>query len=154
MNKEEMCKHLWSNEIIGRECTISAEDIPTVAKAIMRTIPMKPLVFMYEPLCTVVARFVEVIFALLVQHRETTSINNIVICVDRKLIGRIWLMKILRAGIIDKKVKRFICPSCGCEFEADSSEYEMCSQIAYIHDGISVQCRCPCCKQMVFCSDF
>lgn len=129
MNKEEMCKHLWSNEIIGRECTISAEDIPTVAKAIMRTIPMKPLVFMYEPFM-------------------------IVICVDRKLIGRIWLMKILRAGIIDKKVKRFICPSCGCEFEADSSEYEMCSQIAYIHDGISVQCRCPCCKQMVFCSDF
>ena len=63
-------------------------------------------------------------------------------------------MKILRAGIIDKKVKRFICPSCGCEFEADSSEYEMCSQIAYIHDGISVQCRCPCCKPMVFCSDF
>lgn len=49
MNKDEMCKHLWSNEIIGRECTISAEDIPTVAKAIMRTIPMKPLVFMYEP---------------------------------------------------------------------------------------------------------
>ena len=36
-------------------------------------------------------------------------------------------MKILRAGIIDKKVKRFICSSCGCEFEADSSEYEVCS---------------------------
>ena len=49
MNNEEMCKHLWSNEIIGTECTISAEDVPTVAKAIMRTIPMKPLVFMYDP---------------------------------------------------------------------------------------------------------
>lgn len=49
MNKEEMCKHLWRNEIIGTECTISVEDVPAVAKAIMRTIPMKPLVFMYEP---------------------------------------------------------------------------------------------------------
>lgn len=49
MNNEEMCKHLWSNEIIGMECAISAEDVPAVAKAIMRTIPMKPLVFMYEP---------------------------------------------------------------------------------------------------------
>lgn len=59
-------------------------------------------------------------------------------------------MKILRAGIIDKKVKRFVCLSCGCEFEADSSEYESCSQIAYIHDRVTAQCRCPCCKQMVF----
>ena len=49
MNKEEMCKHLWRNEIIGTECIISVEDVPAVAKAIMRTIPMKPLVFMYEP---------------------------------------------------------------------------------------------------------
>ena len=49
MNTEEMCKHLWRNEIIGTECTISVEDVPAVAKAIMRTIPMKPLVFMYEP---------------------------------------------------------------------------------------------------------
>lgn len=63
-------------------------------------------------------------------------------------------MKILRAGIIDKKVKRFICLSCGCEFEADSSEYEDRSQTACIYDGVSAQCRCPCCKQMVFCSDF
>lgn len=62
-------------------------------------------------------------------------------------------MKILKPGIIPMNIKRFVCLSCGCEFEADASEYERCSQIAYIYDGVTAQCRCPCCKQMVFCRE-
>ena len=55
-------------------------------------------------------------------------------------------MKILKAGIIEKGIKRFRCLSCGCEFEADSSEYEWYS----ICNGAVARCRCPHCKQMIY----
>lgn len=46
---KELSKSIWKSEVMGTECVISAEDVPAVAKAIMRTIPIKPLVFMYKP---------------------------------------------------------------------------------------------------------
>lgn len=42
-------RQLWESEAMGTECTIRAEDVSTIAKAVTRTIPMQPLVFTHDP---------------------------------------------------------------------------------------------------------
>ena len=57
-------------------------------------------------------------------------------------------MKILREGSQEKllEVKRFICPSCGCIFEADNTEYRIGSQ--YNEEFYFVDC--PYCSKRVY----
>lgn len=61
-------------------------------------------------------------------------------------------MKIIKHGNHETltKPKYFHCGRCGCEFEADISEYKAASQIAYIHDGISAECKCPLCGRTAY----
>ena len=56
-------------------------------------------------------------------------------------------MRIIKQGRpkATKNILRFRCCRCGCEFDADDTEYEQASQIAYVHDGIIATCICPCC---------
>lgn len=56
-------------------------------------------------------------------------------------------MKIIKPGNHEAsfKPKRFYYGRCGCIFEADAFEYKAASQMAYIHDGIAAECRCPSC---------
>lgn len=49
-----------------------------------------------------------------------------------------------------KNILRVRCSRCECEFEADDTEYEQASQIAYVHDGIIATCICPCCGARVY----
>lgn len=64
-------------------------------------------------------------------------------------------MKILKEGNLNYslKVKTFQCDSCGCQFEANSKEYDNASQMAYFHDGITAECKCPCCGNVVYSHD-
>ncbi|MCI7444566.1 MAG: hypothetical protein MSA89_16050 [Clostridium sp.] len=61
-------------------------------------------------------------------------------------------MRIIKQGRpkATKNILRFRCCRCGCEFEADDTEYEQASQIAYVHDGIIATCICPCCGATVY----
>lgn len=61
-------------------------------------------------------------------------------------------MKIIKHGNYEAltKPKHFNCKRCGCEFEADITEYKSASQIAQVHDGIVAECVCPCCKTMAY----
>lgn len=61
-------------------------------------------------------------------------------------------MKIIKLGNYSAAFmpKQFCCGRCGCEFEADMSEYKAASQIAYIHDGITAECKCPSCKATAY----
>ena len=61
-------------------------------------------------------------------------------------------MRIIKQGRpkATKNILRFRCCRCGCEFEADDTEYEQASQIAYMHDGIIATCICPCCGTTVY----
>ena len=61
-------------------------------------------------------------------------------------------MRIIKQGRpkATKNILRFRCCRCGCEFEADATEYEQASQIAYVHDGIIATCICPCCGTTVY----
>ena len=61
-------------------------------------------------------------------------------------------MRIIKQGRpkATKNILRFRCCRCGCEFEADNTEYEQASQIAYVHDGIIATCICPCCGVTVY----
>ena len=61
-------------------------------------------------------------------------------------------MRIIKQGRpkTTKNILRFRCCRCGCEFEADDTEYEQASQIAYMHDGIIATCICPCCGATVY----
>lgn len=63
-------------------------------------------------------------------------------------------MRIIKQGRpkATKNILRFRCCRCGCEFEADDTEYEQASQIAYVHDGIIATCICPCCGATVYIS--
>ena len=62
------------------------------------------------------------------------------------------MMRIIKQGRpkATKNILRFRCCRCGCEFEADDTEYEQASQIAYVHDGIIATCICPCCGATVY----
>ena len=59
-------------------------------------------------------------------------------------------MKILKRGEIPKYSKIFVCGNCGSEFEAEKGEYQSCGQLAYMHDGLEYECRCPVCKKMCY----
>lgn len=61
-------------------------------------------------------------------------------------------MKIIKPGSYEAAVKskRFCCERCGCEFEANLSEYKTCSQFAGIHDGIVAECQCPLCSATAY----
>lgn len=61
-------------------------------------------------------------------------------------------MRIIKQGRpkATKNILRFRCCRCGCEFEADDTEYEQASQIAYVHDGIIATCICPYCGATVY----
>ena len=56
-------------------------------------------------------------------------------------------MKIIKPGNYEVAVKPklFSCERCGCEFEANLSEYNAATQFAYVHDGIVAKCKCPSC---------
>lgn len=64
-------------------------------------------------------------------------------------------MKIIKHGKYESAVKPkyFCCKRCGCEFEADYFEYKSSSQMAYIHDGITAESKCPSCKATVYSYD-
>ena len=69
--------------------------------------------------------------------------------------AQLWIrrgMRIIKQGRpkATKNILRFRCCRCGCEFEADNTEYEQASQIAYVHDGIIATCICPCCGATVY----
>ena len=70
----------------------------------------------------------------------------------RREDGRGGSMRIIkqRRPKATKNILRFRCCRCGCEFEADDTEYEQASQIAYVHDGIIATCICPCCGARVY----
>lgn len=61
-------------------------------------------------------------------------------------------MRIIKQGNYRASVKSkfFYCERCGCEFEADYSEYKGVPQIAYIHDGITAECQCPSCGNVAY----
>lgn len=61
-------------------------------------------------------------------------------------------MKIIKPGNYEASVKpkRFCCGRCGCVFEADISEYKAASQFAYIHDGVTAECKCPSCAATAY----
>ena len=60
-------------------------------------------------------------------------------------------MRIIKQG--EHPSKRFYCRKCGCEFEADETEYRAASWVAQIHDGIVAECNCPCCENVVYSYD-
>ena len=58
-------------------------------------------------------------------------------------------MKIIKPGDPEKTLchKNFTCLKCGCEFIADSTEYE--------HAGMQYniqyyRCKCPCCGTLIY----
>lgn len=55
-------------------------------------------------------------------------------------------MIILKQGNADAalKPKRFLCPRCGCYFEANKNEYNNGTQIEP-----ACWCKCPCCGAAV-----
>lgn len=55
-------------------------------------------------------------------------------------------MRILKEGI-EKFPETFIfkCGYCGCEFEADQSEFERCNSWNRKRFGLLATCRCPNC---------
>ena len=58
-------------------------------------------------------------------------------------------MEILKTGKSDwdDLSKVFKCNRCGCEFRANSNEYET----AFFHmNGLYYECKCPCCKNKVY----
>lgn len=57
-------------------------------------------------------------------------------------------MRILKQGFQNRKVKKFSCKNCGCEFEADNTEYQTAGQIAYQYDGTTATCKCPGCGRI------
>lgn len=61
-------------------------------------------------------------------------------------------MRIIKPGNYEKflKPKRFCCTRCGCEFEAEHFECKVVDPIAYMHDGITVVCKCPLCAVTVY----
>lgn len=57
-------------------------------------------------------------------------------------------MKIIKQGNLEK-IRRpviFKCHNCGCEFEADNTEYEYAGTQ---YNEAYYQCFCPCCKTVV-----
>lgn len=47
------------------------------------------------------------------------------------------MIQIIRQGNLKEPVMRFVCPNCGCVFEADRESYKQCFT------------SCPCCKNNV-----
>lgn len=58
-------------------------------------------------------------------------------------------MEIIKQGNVDcsKKAKRFECVYCGCQFLADSSEYEIGGMWRNLQ---TYTCKCPCCDGMSY----
>ncbi len=52
-------------------------------------------------------------------------------------------MRIIRQGV---KTVKFICPECGCVFEADEDEYK---DIGVVFKAYIYKCKCPCCGEKV-----
>ena len=59
-------------------------------------------------------------------------------------------MKIIKRGKVPVHTKQFTCDYCGTVFEAEKGEYKGCGQIAYMHDGLLYQCKCPICGEMAY----
>lgn len=57
-------------------------------------------------------------------------------------------MKILKPGNIP--TKKFICPDCGCEFEADKLEYKSIGKEEAQMGLAKYKCKCPCCGLVVY----
>ena len=61
-------------------------------------------------------------------------------------------MKVIKEGDLaaaerlHMAIKHFICPDCGCIFEANKNEYETC----YQYNEASYGCKCPTCGAPVF----
>lgn len=58
-------------------------------------------------------------------------------------------MKIIKPGVIDKHPLIFVCDECGCEFEADDTEYWTCGIVEKRLSGKEARCMCPCCLHSV-----
>lgn len=59
---------------------------------------------------------------------------------------------ILKPGKKPIDVKHFVCPRCGCEFEADSESYHATSQTMATFEGLNYECERPTCGKMVYIS--
>ena len=89
------------------------------------------------------------------QCTQTTSGIKMASTLYAHTAAQLWIrssMRIIKQGRpkATKNILRFRCCRCGCEFEADDTEYEQASQIAYVHDGIIATCICPCCGARVY----
>lgn len=58
-------------------------------------------------------------------------------------------MEIIKQGDLSrlKNTKRFQCTYCGCQFLADSNEYESCGMWRNLQ---TYGCKCPCCDSRVY----
>lgn len=59
-------------------------------------------------------------------------------------------MKILTYGVVKPKPIIFECKNCHCIFEADYSEYEVCSLLETMASLGEYKCNCPCCKTITY----
>lgn len=55
-------------------------------------------------------------------------------------------MRVLKNGILQRPVVRFVCKVCECEFEAEKHEYTMQNDF---RNGYYYRARCPCCGKDV-----
>ena len=58
-------------------------------------------------------------------------------------------MQIIKPGDPEMvlRYKYFMCMDCGCEFMADSTEYDC---IGVLDGGNYYRCKCPCCGALVY----
>lgn len=61
-------------------------------------------------------------------------------------------MKIIKHGDLErlKQIKHFICEKCGCEVEADNTEYKY-DRLDYNEEGCYI--KCPDCNNIVWADD-
>ena len=70
------------------------------------------------------------------------------------------ILKIIKEGVSQDKIKRFECDVCGCIFEADEREYEEVKSLSpwteltlYISgfnlNDVMYRVECPCCKNRI-----
>lgn len=53
------------------------------------------------------------------------------------------MIQIIRQGNLKEPVMRFVCPNCGCVFEADRESYKECFTL---YNTCILSASCPCCK--------
>ena len=56
-------------------------------------------------------------------------------------------MKILKWGVKKKKLAKFVCKHCECEFLAEDEEYKY--EFCHWDDESWYSITCPCCKKLI-----